>query len=138
MKKSKWNINTDGYYPYCPNCGCEPAKGVMSNFCPDCGLDMRESELETRYKLILKAYGEHSEYVAGFRACMQIVERNEVCEMKPYEATEIAYKNGYKQGVKDFAEMLKAKMFSEDFLLCEPCYMADIIDQIAKEMGVEL
>jgi hypothetical protein len=34
----------------------------------------RNEKVEKRYKLLLQAYGEHSEYVAGFRACMQIVE----------------------------------------------------------------
>ena len=39
--KGEWKINFDGYYPYCPNCRCEPKGGVMSNYCPDCGADMR-------------------------------------------------------------------------------------------------
>ncbi len=37
----EWKINCDGYYPYCSNCGCEPKNGVMSNFCPDCGANMK-------------------------------------------------------------------------------------------------
>ena len=40
-KKSKWEIDCDGYYPYCPNCGEEPPSGKMTNFCPKCGKDMR-------------------------------------------------------------------------------------------------
>ncbi len=40
------------------------------------------------------------------------------------------------EAIKEFAERVKDKMFCEDFLLCEPCDMADILDQIAKEMGV--
>ena len=40
-------------------------------------IDIRDSDLsakvEERYNLLLKAYGEHSEYVQGFRAYMQIV-----------------------------------------------------------------
>ena len=39
--RGEWKINPDGWYPYCSNCGCEPKNGVMSNFCPDCGADMR-------------------------------------------------------------------------------------------------
>ncbi len=31
-------------------------------------------EMQDKYNLLLKAYGEHSEYVQGFMACMQIVE----------------------------------------------------------------
>lgn len=41
IKKSKWQISADGWYPYCPNCGTEPKNGVLSNFCPECGQDMR-------------------------------------------------------------------------------------------------
>ncbi len=39
--KGEWKINCDGYYPYCSNCHHEPKNGVMSNFCPNCGADMR-------------------------------------------------------------------------------------------------
>lgn len=38
------------------------------------------------------------------------------------------------EAVKEFAERLKSTMFNEDFLLCEPCDMANIIDNLAKEM----
>ena len=38
------------------------------------------------------------------------------------------------EAVKEFAERLKDKMFCEDFLLCEPCDMAEIIDSLVKEM----
>ena len=37
----EWKINSDGYYPYCPNCNTEPKNGVMSNFCPNCGAKMK-------------------------------------------------------------------------------------------------
>jgi hypothetical protein len=39
--RGEWKINCDGYYPYCSNCRTEPKNGVMSNFCPHCGADMR-------------------------------------------------------------------------------------------------
>lgn len=38
------------------------------------------------------------------------------------------------EAIKEFAERLKSTMFNEDFLLCEPCDMANIIDNLAKEM----
>ena len=38
------------------------------------------------------------------------------------------------EAIKDFAEELKNKTFSEDFLLCEPSEMADLIDDLVKEM----
>ena len=37
---SKWEINSDGYYPFCKHCNHEPKNGVMSNYCPDCGAKM--------------------------------------------------------------------------------------------------
>jgi hypothetical protein len=41
-------------------------------------IDIRDSDqVENRYKHLRKAYGEQSEYVAGFRDCMRIVERSE-------------------------------------------------------------
>ena len=36
--------------------------------------------------------------------------------------------------IKAFAKKLKNKMFSEDFLLCEPSEMADLIDDTVDEM----
>ena len=40
----------------------------------------------------------------------------------------------HSEAIKEFAHILKHKMFEEDFLLCEPCVMADIIDNLVKEM----
>ena len=42
VARGEWKINPDGWYPYCSNCGTEPKNGVMSNFCPECGADMRK------------------------------------------------------------------------------------------------
>lgn len=39
--QGKWEIGSDGYYPYCSKCKDEPKNGVMTNFCPNCGADMR-------------------------------------------------------------------------------------------------
>ena len=72
----EWKINCDGYYPYCSRCGYEPKGGLMSNFCPNCGADMKKektSEIEKRYKHLLKEYGRHDPYVCGFVDCMNIV-----------------------------------------------------------------
>lgn len=38
---AEWKINPNGWYPYCSNCGEEPRGGFMTNFCPECGVDMR-------------------------------------------------------------------------------------------------
>ena len=37
---AKWEISSDGYYPYCSNCKSEPENGVMSKYCPECGAIM--------------------------------------------------------------------------------------------------
>ena len=41
-KRAHWKINSDGYYPYCSNCGYEPE--TMTDYCGGCGYDMREGE----------------------------------------------------------------------------------------------
>jgi Zn finger protein HypA/HybF involved in hydrogenase expression len=40
----KWNINSDGYYPYCSCCKEEPPSGIMTKYCPNCGarMDLKE------------------------------------------------------------------------------------------------
>lgn len=38
IKYGKWIISSDGYYPYCSECGKEPKE--MSDFCPHCGAKM--------------------------------------------------------------------------------------------------
>ena len=40
VQHAKWEINCDGYYPYCSNCKTEPKNGVMSKRCPECGAKM--------------------------------------------------------------------------------------------------
>lgn len=40
VKHAKWEINPDGYYPYCGNCKTEPKNGLMSKYCPHCGAKM--------------------------------------------------------------------------------------------------
>ena len=47
VKHAKWEINSDGYYPYCSHCKTEPKNGVMSKYCPECGAKMNLSELPT-------------------------------------------------------------------------------------------
>ena len=50
-KRGIWKINSDGYYPYCSECGYEPpyvsGKDMRTPFCANCGAEMdggRESE----------------------------------------------------------------------------------------------
>ena len=41
QNEGEWKINPNGWYPYCSNCGNEPRGGFLTNFCPECGVDMR-------------------------------------------------------------------------------------------------
>ena len=41
-KKAHWNINPDGYYPQCSNCGAEPESGKLEYICRTCGAVMEE------------------------------------------------------------------------------------------------
>lgn len=38
---AKWEICSDGYYPYCSNCKEEPQGRVMTDYCPNCGAYMK-------------------------------------------------------------------------------------------------
>ena len=40
VKTAHWDINCDGYYPYCSNCKEEPQGGKLSPYCPNCGAEM--------------------------------------------------------------------------------------------------
>ena len=70
VKHAKWEINCDGYYPYCSNCGQEPSSGKLSPYCPWCGSKMNEEgsftkeQLKERYKKALEeiGYGRYKEY----------------------------------------------------------------------------
>ncbi len=42
-KIGEWNINSDGYYPYCSICGEEPKDGAITDICPNCGADLSKS-----------------------------------------------------------------------------------------------
>ena len=47
VKHSEWEINCDGYYPYCKACGYEPpyvsSKDMRTKYCPGCGAKMERS-----------------------------------------------------------------------------------------------
>lgn len=44
VKHGRWEINCDGYYPYCSNCKKEPQGREMTSFCPNCGARMDGGE----------------------------------------------------------------------------------------------
>ena len=37
---AKWEISSDGYYPYCKKCNARPENGKMTKYCPSCGAQM--------------------------------------------------------------------------------------------------
>lgn len=41
---AKWEINSDGYYPYCSHCKNEPENGKMTKWCSECGARMDVKE----------------------------------------------------------------------------------------------
>lgn len=54
VKHGKWNINCDGYYPYCSECGYEPErpcfhKDNRTPYCPNCGAKMHSEVESTTY-----------------------------------------------------------------------------------------
>ena len=38
--RSRWEISSDGYYPYCKNCNAKPESGKMTKYCAECGARM--------------------------------------------------------------------------------------------------
>ena len=55
--EASWEINPDGYYPYCSNCGEEPQDGRnLMFYCANCGCHMTggpNSYMEKLYKHII-------------------------------------------------------------------------------------
>lgn len=45
VKRGRWLINPDGYYPYCSECQKEPQGRVMTDWCPNCGAEMDGKEV---------------------------------------------------------------------------------------------
>ena len=37
---AKWEISSDGYYPYCKKCNARPENGKMTKYCSSCGAKM--------------------------------------------------------------------------------------------------
>ena len=40
QKQAHWEIDCDGYYPYCSNCRHEPEGRTMTKYCENCGAKM--------------------------------------------------------------------------------------------------
>lgn len=46
---AKWEISSDGYYPYCSRCFGRP-NGELTKYCPDCGARMDLDSVTREYK----------------------------------------------------------------------------------------
>lgn len=40
QQEARWQVSSDGYYPYCPICGAQPDK--KTKFCAECGAKLGE------------------------------------------------------------------------------------------------
>ena len=49
-KRGHWIICSDGYYPYCSECGTEPQERVMTDVCSHCGAEMIGEDNMTDHK----------------------------------------------------------------------------------------
>ena len=41
---AKWEISSDGYYPYCKKCNARPENGKMTKYCPHCSAKLCRGE----------------------------------------------------------------------------------------------
>jgi hypothetical protein len=52
-KKAYWIISSDGYFPYCSNCCCEPKlnnEKKLPNVCPECKAIMTNTDIFNNLK----------------------------------------------------------------------------------------
>lgn len=99
--------------------------------------DDRTIELEKAIKESIEFVKEQGELIEQLKAENDIHVKERAKDI--FKFTELAseinlLKMEKSKAVKEFAERLKSTMFNEDFLLCEPCDMANIIDNLVKEM----
>lgn len=45
-KTARWEISSDGYYPYCSHCKQEPPGRELTPFCPLCGYAICGAKME--------------------------------------------------------------------------------------------
>lgn len=84
VKRAKWEICSDGYYPYCSNCKNEPQGRAMTLFCPNCGARMDgeiEAEPVKRGRWILVDDVEH--FIAVCSECGRAEDSRDIKDM-PY------------------------------------------------------
>ena len=41
---ARWEISSDGYYPYCKKCNARPENGKMTKYCPYCSAKLCRGE----------------------------------------------------------------------------------------------
>ncbi len=63
MIESKWEISSDGYYPYCMNCHTEPPGRVLSPYCPNCGAKMKNAKYAIKETTYINHKDSHKEMI---------------------------------------------------------------------------
>ncbi len=63
MIESKWEISSDGYYPYCVNCHTEPPGRVLSPYCPNCGAKMKNERYAIKETIYTNCKDSHKEMI---------------------------------------------------------------------------
>ncbi len=62
-KISRWEISSDGYYPYCVNCHTEPPGKVLSPYCPNCGAMMENAKYAIKETTYINCKDSHKEMI---------------------------------------------------------------------------
>ena len=63
MTESRWEISSDGYYPYCVNCHTEPPGRVLSPYCPNCGAKMKNNKYAIKKTTYMNCDHSHKEMI---------------------------------------------------------------------------
>lgn len=75
-----------------------------------------------------------SEKIGNIKVLNVIKKEKEVCKMDGTFAGELAYKNGYERGVKEFAEKLK-ELIRDMRFAAEADYQCEYIDELAEKLA---
>ena len=66
MTESRWEISSDGHYPYCKKCGVEPPSGMLSPYCPNCGAMMENAKYEIKETTYINSKISYKEMIGYF------------------------------------------------------------------------
>ena len=63
-KISRWEISSNGYYPYCKRCGVEPPVRILTPYCPNCGAKMENAKYAIKETKYINCKNSHKEMIA--------------------------------------------------------------------------